>query len=81
MVAIQIQARRVEDADAFIEALEGRGTFHNVLPTEEQTAQSGLIEAVLEGEYVPRPREVGQPSPVDTSTPAPNASRGTGGQR
>jgi hypothetical protein len=52
-----------------------------VLPTEEQTAQSGLIEAVLECEYVPRPREVGQPSPVDSSAPTPNASRGTGGQR
>jgi hypothetical protein len=81
IVAMQIEARRIEDADAFIEALEGQGTFRNVLPSEEQTAQSGLIEAVLEGEYIARSREVGQHTPVDSTSGVPNASRGTGGVR
>jgi len=81
VVAMQIEARRIEDADAFIEALEAHGTFHNVLPMEEQTGATGLIEAILEGEYVPRPREIGRAGPVDSHPAVPNASRGTGGGR
>ena len=82
MVAVQIEARRVEDADAFIEALEARGTFRNVTPNEEQTAQSGMIEAVLEGEYVPPAREVA--NPASDAAPRPSATpgtRGTGGRQ
>jgi hypothetical protein len=52
MVSMQVQGRRVEDVDAFIERLEADGTFRNVLPTEEQTTEQGLIEAVVDGEYV-----------------------------
>ena len=37
VVAIAVEARRVEDLDAFIEALEATGAFRDVLPTEEQT--------------------------------------------
>ena len=80
LVAMQIEARRVEDADAFIEALEGRGTFRNIGPTEEQTAQSGLIEAVIEGEYVPRAREVGHAGGERTPD-APTATSGGGGRQ
>jgi hypothetical protein len=60
IVAMKIEARRVEDADAFIEALEARGTFRNVLPTEEQTTQNRLIEAIVEGEYVAPTRDIPQ---------------------
>ena len=62
IVAMKIEARRVEDADAFIEALEARGTFRNVLPTEEQTSSNGLIEAVVDGEYVAPARETVAPA-------------------
>ena len=37
VVAIAVEARRSEDLDAFIEALEQRGAFHNVLSVQEQT--------------------------------------------
>jgi len=80
MVAVQIEARRVEDADAFIEALEAHGGFRNVRRNEEQTAQNGMIEAVLEGEYVARPREVANPA-VDATPRPETGARGTGGRR
>jgi len=59
IVAIGVEARRAEDLDAFIEALENTGSFHNVLSIQEQTSDEGLIEAIVEGAYVARPREAG----------------------
>src|SRR3970282_1628775 len=53
VIAIAVESRRSEDLDAFIEALEGRGAFHNVLSVQEQTNTEGLIQAVVEGAYVP----------------------------
>src|SRR5262245_9489081 len=53
IVAIAVEARRSEDLDAFIEALERRGSFHNVLSVQEQTNSDGLIHAVIEGAYMP----------------------------
>jgi hypothetical protein len=66
VVSIVAEARRSEDLDAFIEALEQRGTFHNVLSRQEQTNTEGLIESVIEGAYVPRAEPEGAPSPQGT---------------
>ncbi len=52
VVTVTVQARRVEDLDAFIEALETRSTFRNVLARQEETSTEGLIEAIVEGTYV-----------------------------
>lgn len=52
VVSVSVQARRVEDLDAFVEALEGGGGFRRVLTLEEQTNTDGLLEAIVEGEYV-----------------------------
>jgi hypothetical protein len=57
VVAMKVQARRAEDLDAFIEALEKTGAFHNVTPLEEETNEEGLLEAVIEGKYTGMPRE------------------------
>ena len=54
IVAIGVEARRPEDLDAFVEALEAAGAFHNVLAIQEQS-RDGLIEAIVEGAYVPPP--------------------------
>ncbi len=58
VVAISVEARRAEDLDAFVEALESKGAFRNVLAVQEQTGESGLIEAVIDGTYVPPARDV-----------------------
>ena len=61
VVGIAVEARRSEDLDGFIEALEGRGSFHDVLSVQEQTNPEGLLQAVVEGAYMPavRPLEDG----------------------
>ncbi|MGH9257998.1 MAG: hypothetical protein ACRD3C_25845 [Vicinamibacterales bacterium] len=68
VVGIGVEARRSEDLDAFIEALEGRGSFHNVLSVQEQTNPEGLIQAVVEGAYVP-------PAQLPAAAPAEGAGR------
>ena len=74
VVAINLEARQAEDLDAFVEALEVSGAFHNVLATQAQTGATGLIEAITEGTYVPSPRD------VETGSPEPAAAsrRGSG---
>jgi hypothetical protein len=62
VVGIGVEARRAEDLDQFIEALENTGSFHNVLSIQEQTSDDGLIQAIVEGAYVARPREAGAAS-------------------
>ena len=57
IVAVAVEARRAEDLDGFMGALENTGTFRNVLATSSQTAEeTGLLEAIIEGEYRPPPR-------------------------
>lgn len=57
-VNIGVEARRVEDLDSFLEALETRSTFTNVLARQEATSVDGLIEAVVQGVYrAPMPSE------------------------
>jgi cell division protein FtsB len=53
IIGMHVEARRAEDLDAFIEALEKTGRFRNVTPAEEQTNEKGLIEANVEAAYIP----------------------------
>jgi len=74
IVAIGVEARRAEDLDAFIEALETAGAFHNVLAVQELTGTSGLIEAIVEGTYAPPSRDAAAESPES----APASPQGAG---
>ena len=56
IVAVAVEARRPEDIDAFIQALEMTGMFQNVLATETQANEDGLLEAIIEGQYQPPAR-------------------------
>jgi hypothetical protein len=71
-VNIGVQARRVEDVEAFIEALEARTPFHDVLPVEEQTGEDGLIEAIIDGRY--RPERPGAPAAASGPDTTANAA-------
>jgi Tfp pilus assembly protein PilN len=53
VVGISVVARKIEDLDDFIEALETTGAFHRALAVQEQTNDDGLIEAVVEAAYAP----------------------------
>lgn len=76
-VNIGVQARRVEDVEAFIEALEARTPFKEVLAREEQTGDNGLIEAIIDGKYlVERPGAAAASGPdATTSAAGKRASR------
>ena len=52
-VAVALEARRAEDLDAFVDALEKTGLFKDALATESQTNEDGLLEAIVEGVYAP----------------------------
>ncbi len=71
-VAMTVEARRAEDVDAFVEALEKSGTFRRVLPHEDSVNDDGLLEAAIEGSYIPPARDVAQAS---------SANAGAGGRR
>ena len=55
VIAVAVEARRPEDLDAFIESLETRGGFRDVLAVQEQT-NDGLLQAVVQGTYLPPER-------------------------
>lgn len=52
-VTVSVEARRVEDLDAFMEAMESGGAFREVLARQETTSVDGLIEAVIQAVYTP----------------------------
>ncbi|MGE0591157.1 MAG: hypothetical protein AB7G23_04285 [Vicinamibacterales bacterium] len=52
VVSIGVESRRVEDLDAFIEALEADASFERVLAVQEEVTEDGLVEAAVEGAYV-----------------------------
>jgi hypothetical protein len=49
---MRVEAREVGDLEKFLEELEMTGAFRNVLTTDEQATDDGLLEAVIEGLYV-----------------------------
>ena len=57
VVEVVVLARSVESVDTFIENLEEKGAFRDVLSREEFVDEDGLIQASLEGRYRPRAGE------------------------
>jgi Tfp pilus assembly protein PilN len=56
-VGLVAEARSAEDVATFIEALEKTGAFRNVVPLQQQTDESGLIQVAIEADYqAPSPR-------------------------
>jgi Tfp pilus assembly protein PilN len=70
---LRVQARRVQDLELFIDALEKTGRFHEVLAAEEQTTQDGLINALVEGVYEPA-MEASTPEATAAVPPAAGAA-------
>lgn len=72
IVAIRVEARQSADLEKFLDALEMTGAFRNVLTTDEQATDDGLLEAVIEGLYV-------QPDTAAPEKPVASAATETGG--
>ena len=69
IVGVLVESRSEEDLDAFIEALEATGAFHDVLPVETRKNEEGLIESVVEGVYV-QPMRNGAAAAAGAAAPA-----------
>ena len=50
-IGVVVQARRAEDLDAFVEALEASGAFRGALTTQAATDGEGLLTASVEATY------------------------------
>ena len=64
VLTINIVAGSVDDVDELIGNLEGTGSFSRLLSVDERFNADGMLEATLQGHYVPR-----------QATPAPEAKR------
>lgn len=67
IIGIRVEARQSADLEKFMDALEMTGSFHNVLATDEQATDDGLLEAVLEGLYVQKAVAAGEKPAVATT--------------
>ena len=54
VIGMRVEARQIGDLEKFLDDLEMTGAFHNVLTTDEQATDDGLLEAVIEGLYLPQ---------------------------
>jgi Tfp pilus assembly protein PilN len=55
VLTINVVARSVNDVDELIGNLETTGSFTNLLSVQEHFNADGMLEATLDGHYVPRP--------------------------
>ncbi len=53
MLTIVVLGRRVDDVDEFMQRLDRTGNFRKLHSASERTTEEGLIESVLEAEYLP----------------------------
>jgi Tfp pilus assembly protein PilN len=69
VAVITVEGRSVGELNQFVEALEATGAFHDVLPTQEETMEDGLIVAVIEGRYA-QSRQTSAAAEAPTDTPS-----------
>jgi type IV pilus assembly protein PilN len=62
IIGVAVQARRGADLETFLDALEMTGAFRDALTTEEATNRDGLIDAIVEGTYMPVSRTAVPPA-------------------
>jgi hypothetical protein len=88
LVAMTVVSRKIEDLDAFIEALEKTGAFRDVLTRQEEAEDDGTRRSVLQGYYGAPPatepaastatvRQVPASEIVKDVPPLPTTPRGT----
>ncbi len=56
LITLVVSARSVDGVQEFVENLERDGGFTALLSREEFTREDGLLQATLEGQYLPAPR-------------------------
>lgn len=64
MISMQLNVRRQEDLEAFIDNLLGTGTFLDLLPGEQQRNDDGTLAVTLSGGYLAPGVPAGSKPPV-----------------
>lgn len=72
LVAVTVVSRKLEDLDAFIEALEATGSFTGVLSRQDTADDDGTLHSVVQGYYHLAAARPAKPAPA--AIPAPPAS-------
>ena len=81
LVQVSVFSKRVEDVEAFMEALEKTGAFSGVLPRSEQPDEEGTIRSELQAYYTPvAPRAAGTPPVASDPGKAGSANQSPGGK-
>jgi hypothetical protein len=68
IIGMRVEARQIGDLEKFLEELEMTGAFHNVLTTNEQATDDGLLEALVEGYYAQPAGGAADEKPVATAS-------------
>lgn len=80
LVQVTVFSRRVEDVEAFMNALEKTGVFAGVLPRSDQPDESGTLRTELQAYYTPQAAPAaGRPAATSESGTARGAAATTAG--
>ena len=78
LVQISVFSRRIEDLEAFMDALEKTGMFSGVLSRSDQPDESGTLQSELQAYYLPIADAASRHAPSSEPGKTPgNASAGT----
>jgi hypothetical protein len=77
-VSLVVLSRRNEDIDEFMEKLEATGAFEDIVPSQQDRTESGLVRVVIESVYTGLGEEP-PAAPPQPAAPGQAAPRGPGG--
>lgn len=79
LVHVTVFSRRIEDVEAFMDALEKTGVFADVLPRSDQPEDSGTLRTELQAYYTPAASRPAPTSESGTRPPGNGTAPGTTG--
>jgi len=71
LVQISVFSRRIEDLEAFMDALEKTGMFSGVLSRSDQPDESGTLQSELQAYYLPKADAASRRAPSSESGTTP----------
>jgi hypothetical protein len=81
LVQVEVFARRPEDLEEFMDALEKTGAFSGVLPRTQQIEEGGTLRSALQAYYTPvaeRPAATSPPAQAGKPPAASESGNGPG---
>jgi Tfp pilus assembly protein PilN len=71
ILSFELQGKRTEDVDAFMDNLEATGLFHDVRWSQENVSEEGLHRVTMQAQYVPPAPAAPEVRPQGTTSHAP----------